>query len=323
MDPTTLSPLAKYFLALFLTYSGPGKSVHSREVIPECGYNQEEALCELRPVCDEASAVCLPPRWSKARGGWARAESQEAAMHRLAVASVSLVRTATYLTRCTDEQGVPVEDCRPVRWPEGPRSLASAAASAAYWESGMREDIMEGHPPVGRGADGEGCVMQVMPAHAADPMFSQWLLRSGIVDPDSEDPADRKIAAEDAVQMMLGSDQGSLERCFETGMRILVRKRWNAVYTCHNTSWSYSMYSFYGTGNKCSVRGKWAADRDKTFRKFMEKWPNKIVMPQYAVADYGQIPNAYVPNERRIARSKFGDKPSRALPEGQELEVVD
>jgi hypothetical protein len=314
MDPATLSPLAKYVLAMMATWGSPGKSVNSREVVPECGYDKASPACELKPVCDQPSVLCAEPRWSNARGGWVKAETREAAMRRFAVGAKSLVRTATYLTRCTDERGVPDEDCKPVRWPEGPRSLASAAFAVLYWESGLREDIWEGHPPVGRGADGEGCGMQIMPNHANDVRFSQWLVRSGIVDPDSDDPEDRRIDAESAIQMMLGSDPGSLERCFETGMRILVRKRWNATYSCRGMSWSYSMFSFYGTGNKCSSRnssfGDWAADRDKTFRKAMERWPNKIAMPQWAVAQYGQI-DGYVPPKKQPGRGPYWNKPSR------------
>jgi hypothetical protein len=246
-------------------------------------------------------------------------------MQRFAVGAKSLVRVATYLTRCTDERGVPDEECKPVRWPEGPRSLASAAFSVLFWESGLREDIWAGHAPVGRGADGEGCGMQIMPAHANDVRFSQWLVRSGIVDPKSDDPAERKIDAESAVQMMLGNDPGSLERCFETGMRILVRKRWNATYACRSTAWSYSMFAFYGTGNKCSAAGSalgdWAAKRDKTYRKAMGKWPNKVAMPTWAVEDFGQI-DGVVPEKKRIRpRGPYWDKPSRAT--DQPLAVAD
>ena len=110
----TLSPLAKYALALLLTYAGPGKSVNSREVVPECGTDPKEPTCDLKRVCGDANAVCLPPTWSKARGGWARAESKEAAAKRYEKAARALIRTAVYLTRCTDENGVPDEDCKPL-----------------------------------------------------------------------------------------------------------------------------------------------------------------------------------------------------------------
>lgn len=312
MNP--LSPLAKYLLALMLTYGSPGKSVLSREVIPECGHSQTQATCELEPVCEEPSVLCEAPIWSSARKGWARAETREEAMERFSRGAWAMARTATFLTRCTDERGLPIEDCKPVRWPEGPRSLASAGWSVLFWESGMREDIWAGHPPVGRGSDGEGCGMQVMPSHAADPKFSQWLVRSGIVNPRSEHASDRKIAQEDAVQMMLGTDVGSLGRCFETGLRILARKRWNATYACRTTNWSYSMFAFYGTGNKCSVAGgplgDWAEKRDNTYRKAMSNWPNRVAMPEYAVAEYGQI-DGYVAPRQDVKHGPYWDKPSR------------
>jgi hypothetical protein len=74
------------------------------------------------------------------------------------------------------------------------------------------------------------------------------------------------------------------------------------------------MFAFYGTGNKCSVGGgplgDWAAKRAKTYSKAMEKWPNKIAMPQYAVASYGQV-DGYVAPKRRPGRGPHWDKPSR------------
>jgi hypothetical protein len=327
MTTTTLSPLAKYILALLLTYAGPGKSVNSREVMPECGTNPKEPACELAPVCSVASAVCRPPKWSKVRGGWARAESREAAALRYEHAAIALTRVATYLTRCTDDDGTPDEDCKPLRWPEGPRSLAMAALAASYWESGYREDIMEGHPPVGRGSDGEVCVMQVLPKYSTDAKLSQWLVREGIIDPESEDENARSITEAEAVKLMLGSDIASLKRCYETGMRILARKRWFARYKCKGIRWSYAMFAFYGTGNKCSTHGSalgdWAADREGSYQKFMAKWPNKVSMPEWAVADYGLMPGQPKPGERGpgIVPPKWARKtPSRAT--GTPLEVI-
>jgi len=322
-----LSALAKYILAVLLTYSGPGKSVNSREALAECGTNPKQASCELKNVCDYQSAVCRPPQWSKARGAWCRAESKEAAGERFENAARALTRISVYLTRCTDEYGVPDEGCRPVRWPEGPRSLAMGGLAASYWESGYREDIMEGHPPVGRGSDGELCVMQVMPGYANDLRFSQWIVRNGFVNLESEDPAERKLGQEDAIQMMLGSDVGSLMRCYETGLRILVRKRWNAVYKCKGLKWSYSMFAFYGTGSKCSTKGNvlgdWAAQRSNSYDKFMAKWPNKVRMPEWAVASYGTMPGQPGPDEKPkgIVPPKWASKqPKRAT--GQPLEVI-
>ena len=160
--------------------------------------------------------------------------------------------------------------------------------------------------------------MQIMPNHANDPKFSQWLIRSGIVNPKSDNPLERRIAQEDAVQMMLGTDLGSLNRCFETGLRILARKRWNATHSCRNTNWSYSMFAFYGTGNRCSVAGgplgDWAAKRDNTYRKAMSNWPNRIAMPEYAVSEYGQI-DGYVEPKPERKHGPYWDKPSRQTEE--------
>lgn len=297
-----MSPLAKYMFMFLLNHTGPGNSVYSMELLPSCGSDKNTPACELTPVCPGDSPLCSPPRWSDYRGGWVRVETREAAARRYMTAAEALVRTATRLTRCTDERGSVVEDCTPIRWPEGPQSAACAMLASSIWESGYREDIMTGAPPAGRGPDGEGCVMQVMPQHIAANV--SWLTDEERV----------KLTPEEVVQRVLGADQGSLERCYEAGGRMLAKFRSYAGAKCKHATWTYSMYAAYGTGGQCYVsstraaleaekaeqQGRavqipvddkddkkpkavdWAAQREKTYNVCMNRWPDGETAPEWA-----------------------------------------
>ena len=112
--------------------------------------------------------------------------------------------------------------------------------------------------------------------------------------------------------MTLGTDQSSLERCYEAGARMLSRFRNHARYKCKG-NWVYSMYSLYGTGQSCyptaqvseaqtkmkeavdkgqlnpvmlqgMVQKDWAMDRTRTYEACMAKWPDKEQMPAWATA---------------------------------------
>lgn len=296
-----MSPLAKYLFIFLLNHTGPGNSPYSFELLPSCGMTEESPSCPLEPVCSSSSPLCAAPRWNPFRSGWVRVESRESAALRYYTAATALARTATYLTRCTDERGSVAFDCDPVFWPSGPRSLACAALASSIWESGYREDIMTGAPPAGRGPDGEGCVMQVMPQYVAANV--SWLT----------DEQKAELSPEEVIEMTLGTDQHSLERCYEAGARMLSRFRNSARYKCKG-NWVYSMYSMYGTGGRCypstSAEGKaaaatqeavengqlnpvmlqgmvskdWARDRTRTYERCMSRWPDGESMPSWASA---------------------------------------
>lgn len=252
-----MNALATLLLSLMLSHGSPGQSTFSAEPVPACGSSPDAPSCVLRPVCEAPSPLCAPPRWSDARKAWVRAETREAAARRLAVAAQALANVAVYLTRCTYE-GVPVETCKPVRWPEGAVDLAKAMATMSIWESGMREDIMAGIPPKGRGPDGEACVMQVMPDVIRTVAF--WL------------PEAKRAQAsdEDLAAQVLGTDEVSLMRCFEAGGRVMARMRNVAQHECKQR-WTYSMWARYGTVGRCDTIGlfdDFAAKREKTFESF-------------------------------------------------------
>lgn len=289
------SPLSQYFYRLLVDTSGPGKSPYSLELLPSCGTDPTAAGCRLEPVCGQPSPLCAPPRWSQFRGGWVRVERRETAAGRLYNASQALVRTATYLMRCTDAWGRVLEDCQPVRWPEGPRSLACAMYGSSIWESGYREDIMTGAPPKGRGPDGEACVMQVMPQHYAI-AHADWLTAE----------ERRALSPEQFAEQLLGTDQASLGRCYRIGGRMLARARRVARHQCHG-SWLYSMYSIYGTGGKCAPPGVSSAARQETEKAVAEGRLNAVMLQGMAKTDWA------------LARKKSYEKCMRKWPDGIEL----
>jgi hypothetical protein len=155
-----------------------------------------------------------------------------------------------------------------------------AGLSSSIWESGYREDIMEGHAPLGRGSDGEVCVMQVRPEYVAQ--YADW---QPAKDPD-------QMTQEDWAQEVLGSDVESLERCFRVGLRIMARMRGAAKRRCPGDL-VYGMYAFYGNGRSCNGKtvelGDYARLRANSFSKFMSKWPRGVSIPDWAVPLFGQI----------------------------------
>lgn len=263
-----MSPLAKYLFMFLINHTGPGKSVYSMELMPECGTDQEMPTCATVPVCISSSPLCSAPRWSAFRGGWVKVETKEEAAKRYLNAAEALADTAVYLTRCIDESGNVQEDCTPIYWPEGPRSAACAILSSSIWESGYREDIMTGAPPAGRGSQGEACLMQVMPQYIAD--NASWL--------SSEQK--KGLSQDEVVQMVLGTDKPSLSRCYEVGGRLLSRFR-RATRTCGGHSWVYAMYSGYGTGGRCR-ESTWSQDRERTYKTCMARWPDGEKLPDWA-----------------------------------------
>ena len=278
--PLYLGQLAKFVLALLLTHAPPGKSTESFEVMPECGRDPKVPTCKLEPVCEQRSPFCAAPRWSKARHGWVRVETREAGAVRQARAAYALVRAANWLRRCKDADGNVVEDCRPIGWSQGVLSLAMAGLSSSVWESGYREDIMFGHPPLGRGTNGEVCVMQVRPEYVKQ--YADWT--------PSKDPSE--MSEEDWAQEVLGDDVESLEHCFRVGLRILARMRATARRQCRG-DWVYGMYAWYGNGKSCNGKtaelGDYARKRADGYGKFMSKWPTGASIPDWAVPMFGQI----------------------------------
>lgn len=267
------SQFVSHLLAFFLNHGGPGTSEFSFEAVPQCGKDPLHATCDLKRVCDiPDSPRCAAPRWSVARNAWVRVETRETAAKRIESLLDHMVAALQFQKNCKDSTGAVVEDCEPIAWNGDVKSLIAAAASATYWESGLREDIQYGYPPKGRGPAGEGCVMQVMPSQARS--FSYWL-----------SPEQKKaMSDEEIVQQMLGGSDEAMTRCFTVGARILARMAGHARHQCKGPNQVYAMFSLYGTGSKCSsvgVMDDFAQKRERTYFKILDKKRQELI-PDWA-----------------------------------------
>jgi len=237
--------LAATILALAIAHAQPGHSPYSLEPVAACGTDPHQPTCALDPVCPLPVFYCKAPRWSAAHTAWVRVESEETAKHRFTRIAMALAATARKLHECRDEQGRALPTCTPVGWPGTIDSLTLSMLTVALHESGLREDVQKGFPPLGRGPAGGVCLLQVRPNQAH--RHASWLStqqRARLED----DRAERKKFA----QSLLGDDPASLLRCFEIGGRMLVRAR----RSCEASSvpWDQGMFSMYGTGTTCANR---------------------------------------------------------------------
>ncbi len=202
-------------------------------------------------------------------GGF-RQESAETAKARYAEISEAMVDAASELL-CLDADGKKVDGCTPApgamlpgkrRWRRD--ELVLTAAAATIYESGLREDVMNGrgkakHPDAlggeGRGPGWEACNMQLHPTIA-------W--RFADVDDELRARAERGEpgAREAVMQTLLGRDH--LRNCFRAGMRMLLRARSHCEwYDQHGAQargkpgkpsqyhWTFLTFAMYGTGNSC------------------------------------------------------------------------
>jgi hypothetical protein len=249
-----MTPLASAVLALAITQAPPGRSPYSFEVVAECGTDPQAPACPLEPVCTDDAPACRPPKWSATRGGWVRIETRARAIQRYAAIARSVAATAERLTECGKQR-----QCEPLGWTGTTRQLALATLTVALHESGLREDVQFGHPPLGRGPAGEACLLQVGLAQA--PLYASWLgadEREAI----ARSPKRRRELAE----TLLGDSEAALGRCLEVGMRMLSRSR--GACGRAGVAWDYGMFSMYGTGRTCRapVVGK---SRSKTFQRLL------------------------------------------------------
>ena len=273
-----MCPLAQLILALAITQATPGRSLYSYEPLPACGTDPKAPQCEVTRVCEEPGPHCAAPRWSKPRSAWVRVESRETAIRRYGRIARAAAVTANRLVTCKNEAGVVDPNCEPENWPDSERMLALAGLTVALHESGLREDIMNGHPPLGRGPAGEVCLVQVAVDQA--PLYASWL------------PAEERkrvsrhpVLRERFAKTILGGEQAALERCFEVGMRMLVRSR-NAC-ASSSKSWEHGMFAMYGTGARCHLPA--LAVRERTLERLRSDKPT--LAPEIAeLAGFAQCP---------------------------------
>lgn len=232
--------LAELLLALAVRAVPPGYSPYSLEPAAGCGVDPKQPTCELLPTCKELTRRCEPPRYSPARKAWVRVESKARGLERYRRITQSLARVATQLTSCSPEE----EHCIAPEWPSGSEQLALVGLTVALHESGLREDIQFGQPPLGRGSLGEACLIQVMTDQA--PKYASWL---------SKKEQGRILASSKAqerfAETLLGDSPKALDRCFEIGLRMLVRAR-RACRT-KSVAWQHGMFAMYGSGHTCRL----------------------------------------------------------------------
>lgn len=254
----TLGPLARAVLALAISHAPPGHSPYSYEPLPACGTDPKHPTCKLEPVCADPGAFCRAPRWNAARHAWVRVETRRTAVERYMTIAKELADTAQRLVRCRAADGAPLADCEPIGWPGSERQLALAALAVALHESGLREDIQFGYPPLGRGPAGEACLLQV--ALDQGPRQAMWLSQ------DERDTIRASAAARERfAKTLLGDSPQALDRCFEVGMRMLNEAR----HACSRAgvSWDAGMFSMYGSGAGCHAAV--GRSRKKTFRRLL------------------------------------------------------
>jgi hypothetical protein len=259
-------------LLLLMLQAAPKASPYSFEPVSECGTDPKAPTCELARVCDERHHFrCKPPRWSASRGAWVRVETAETRIRRFRPIAETIARAALMQTRCRDRDGSVVESCEPAGWPEGPSTLALAALTTAVWESGMREDIQYGHPPVGRGTGGEACPMQMMPAQIL--AVATWIPKKERREL-AESMTWRERRDWGARAVLEGPN--ALYHCFVAGMNHLARARRSCQ--GRGLEWSFAMWSRYGTGKTCAAYGiadDFALKRARTLGKFRRLWAPK------------------------------------------------
>ena len=247
--------LAELVFALALQRGHPGRSPYSREAMAECGKDPKTPSCAIAPLCPSDLPSCRPPRWSKPRNAWVRIETRGTATHRFAKIARALAASSTRIA----------SDCRgsTCTWPAGARSLALAGLTVVLHESGLREDVMFGHPPLGRGPHGEACLMQVALDQAAN--TAPWLTA------EERAEAGRSSTAREALaQSLLGDSPEALARCFDVGLTLLARARRSCE--ASGRAWDKAMFSMYGTGKGCGSPGV-AESRSKTYRSLAQEQP--------------------------------------------------
>lgn len=274
-----LDKFTEIILTLLLAFGGQkyaGNSPYSFEIADRCGTDQAKPTCALEPTCSQKAWRCAPPRWSDSRGGWVVPESGDSARERYRKLAASIARVAFRHARCRSEYGMVVEECTPSGWPEGPRSLALAGATTALWESGLREDIMHGHAPMGRGSMGEACLMQIMPNQIH--RFASWIPNHERSEYETLPLGPERARWDETwARRMLGDSQQALDRCFDVGMRALAAAR-GACRSRSGGDWHYKMWSMYGTGSRCSsvgIHDDFARKRSQTYLRMTRFRPAK------------------------------------------------
>ncbi len=260
--------LKEMLFALMVSHAPGGKSIYSHEPVVACGPDKGAPLCELKPSCTKPSVLCRKPRWSAFRSAWVIPERKPTAHARYRVIATALAKVSQRVVLCLGADSGLLEDCKPARgWPRGTdqdASLAIATLVAAMQESGLREDIQIGAPPLGIGPGGEVSLIQAMPEYV--PEYADWI----------DDEERKRVVALPFKEKLawvkgevLGTDELAVSKALSVGARMLARRRSGC--RGKGSAWHYMMYSAYGTGKTCTTSLEFAYRRSRIYQSFWAK----------------------------------------------------
>lgn len=245
--------LKQILLALLLQQAPPGVTKYS----------------VVAADCAPEAAECPGAVRSTFHHGWVRRETVDEAKARYALVSSALVDAATELL-CLGPDGKPLDGCKPadgarfrgrtggkLRWRL--TDLVMTGAAGMIYESGLREDIMNGrgrakHPSddggEGRGPSNEACFMQIHPAIA-------WRFADVPDDLRARAARGEPGAREAVMQTLLGGSPEAMRNCFRAGLRMLMRARAHCEWQESRSKkpapmhWTFLTFAMYGTGQSC------------------------------------------------------------------------
>jgi len=263
-----LKTLAALILAQMVLHKPPGNSPYSFEAVPGCGSDPLHATCDAtRPVCDRKGDFrCAPPRWSESRQAWVKVETREAGLKRYAALAEDGAAVIHRITRCTDEWGVADESCERAKWWRGGEDLGFVFATLGIFEAGLAEGPQGGHPPLGIGADGEVCMLGIMPEYA--PPYAMWLPKK-----EREELTKTTRAEKRAWAMRELHGQANIRHCIEVSLREVVTAR-------RRCTGDTGMFSSYASGS-CITSAKTVPMRVSLLNKMRATKP---IMPGWATS---------------------------------------
>lgn len=236
-------PLSERLTSMMMRKAHPGLSPYSLEPLDSCGVDESAPTCDVTiATCAEPTVLCRAPVF--VAGAWRQVERKATARARFSVIAKALA----------DETEDTMLKSKGRAWPGNAEDFAVAMLAASYWSTGLREDIESGRK---RGPANEACLADLQPMVA-------WKFAAF---------PHANMSAEQVALSMVGTDYGSLRRCFGAGLRALASmRRWADIHCRATVSASYSGFAAYGTGNSCSTVGSKFGDfamlREHAYRSF-------------------------------------------------------
>jgi hypothetical protein len=255
--------MTPWLLLLMLEFRAPGVTHFSVTPVKDC----------------EGLSACEGAKHSSFYGTWVRQETYDEGKERYVTLAAGQERAIEQIL-CVRLDGTPVLGCLPEpaaldkktkKLLFGPFVAVAAMDGVAIPESGLREDVQVGRGfaracpkggprsitgvcgpsndgGMGRGPGGEACVAQIHPSVG-------WMFADGDPAVLARAKAGDGVAREAIMQSLVGRDAASIERCWRTSLRMLLRGvaycGWWLRTSKMRQDWDYAMYSLYGTGTSC------------------------------------------------------------------------